>query len=107
MLAEYDIKAHTYPGVRQMFGLHIVKTGIISGNPGKFCSDISDRRHAGDYDDLVEFTKEDVLDVIGTAGKLISKIENLLKWLLSLTLPNFTSKYKTSPAIRRPEQYTG
>lgn len=36
-------------------------------------------RHTGDYDDFVDFTKEDVLDAIIPARELIEQIDNLLK----------------------------
>jgi len=35
-------------------------------------------RQTGDYDDYIDFNKEDVLDLIGPANELISKIEILL-----------------------------
>ena len=35
-------------------------------------------RQTGDYDDYMDFKKEDVLDLIGPANELISKIEMLL-----------------------------
>jgi len=36
-------------------------------------------RHTGDYDDFVDFSKEDVIDVLDPAKDLISKIETLMK----------------------------
>jgi uncharacterized protein len=35
LLVDKDIHAQTYSGVRQMFGLHFVKTGIIDKETGK------------------------------------------------------------------------
>jgi hypothetical protein len=35
-------------------------------------------RQTGDYDDYIDFKKEDVLDMMGPADELISKIEGLL-----------------------------
>jgi uncharacterized protein (UPF0332 family) len=35
-------------------------------------------RQTGDYDDYIDFKKEDVLDMIEPANELISKIERLL-----------------------------
>ena len=78
LLLKHDIKAESHGGTRRMLGLHFVKTGIISKDLGKFYSDIFDMRHTGDYDDFVDFTKEDVLDAIIPARELIEKIETLL-----------------------------
>lgn len=78
LLIDKDIKAQTHSGVRQMFGLHFVKSGIIDKESGKFYTDIFDLRQTGDYDDYIDFKKEDVLDLIEPASELISKIEMLL-----------------------------
>ena len=61
-----------------MFGLHFVKSGLIDKESGKFYTDIFDMRQTGDYDDYIDFEMEDVLDMIGPANELISKIEILL-----------------------------
>jgi uncharacterized protein (UPF0332 family) len=78
LLLDKDIHAQTHSGVRQMFGLHFVKSGLIDKESGKFYTDIFDLRQTGDYDDYIDFKKEDVLDLIGPAEELISKIERLL-----------------------------
>lgn len=78
LLIDKDIQAQTHSGVRQMFGLHFVKSGLIDKEIGKFYTDIFDMRQTGDYDDYIDFEKEDVLDLIGPANELISKIETLL-----------------------------
>lgn len=78
LLVNRNIKAKSHSGIRHMFGLHFIKTGIVPKNLGKFYSDIFDMRHTGDYDDFVEFSKEDVSDVIEPAKDLILRIENLI-----------------------------
>jgi uncharacterized protein (UPF0332 family) len=78
LLIDKDIKAQTHSGVRQMFGLHFVKSGLIDKESGKFYTDIFDMRQTGDYDDYIDFKQEDVLDLIDPANELISKIEMLL-----------------------------
>ena len=78
LLVNKDIHAQTHSGVRQMFGLHFVKSGLIDKESGKFYNDIFDMRQTGDYDDYIDFEKEDVLDLTGPANELISKIERIL-----------------------------
>ena len=78
LLIDKDINAQTHSGVRQMFGLHFIKSGLIDKDSGKFYTDIFDMRQTGDYDDYIDFRKEDVLDLIEPANELISKIEMLL-----------------------------
>jgi uncharacterized protein (UPF0332 family) len=78
LLIDKGIKAETHNGVRQMFGLHFIKTGIIDKELGKFYSDIFDMRQSGDYEDFIDFKEEDVLDFRIPAKSLIEKIEKLL-----------------------------
>ncbi len=48
LLINDSIQAQTHSGVRQMFGLHYIKTGMIDKDLGKFYSDIFDKRQTGD-----------------------------------------------------------
>ncbi len=79
LLISKKIKAQTHAGVRQMFGLHFVKTGLIDKELGSFFSNIFDKRLTGDYDDFIDYNKEDVLALIKPAKKFIHQIEELLK----------------------------
>jgi uncharacterized protein (UPF0332 family) len=78
LLVDKDIQAQTHAGVRQMFGLHFVKPGIISDESGRFYVAIFDLRQTGDYEDFIDFNKDKVLKLIQPAGNLISEIEQLL-----------------------------
>lgn len=79
LLVNNDIGAQTHAGVRQMFGLHFVKTGIIGKEIGNFYTDIFDLRQTGDYDDFIDFDEQRVLELIEPAAKLITQIEILLQ----------------------------
>jgi uncharacterized protein (UPF0332 family) len=78
LLIDIEIQPQTHTGVRQMFGLHFVKTGIIDISTGKFFSDIYDMRQTGDYDDYIAFEKDDIIDLLKPANDLITKAESLL-----------------------------
>lgn len=78
LLINKNIQTQTHSGVRQMLGMHFIKSGILEKELGKFYSDIFDMRQTGDYDDFVDFNKEDVLDLLTPAQKLITSIEKLL-----------------------------
>ena len=73
-----EIKAQTHAGVRQMFGLHFVRTGLIDKDLGKYYSDIFDKRQTGDYDDFVTFTKKEVISLLEPAKQLIFAIEKFI-----------------------------
>jgi uncharacterized protein (UPF0332 family) len=78
LLIDKEIQPQTHSGVRQMFGLHFVKTEIVDNLTGKFFSDIYDLRQTGDYDDYIAFNKTDVVDLLEPANKLITCAEKLL-----------------------------
>lgn len=78
LLVNNEISAQTHAGVRQMFGLHFIKSGLIDKELGKFYTDIFDKRQTGDYDDFVDFSKEEVVSMIKPAKQLIDSIEELL-----------------------------
>lgn len=79
LLIYNNIRATTHAGVRQMFGLHFIKPGIIDKNLGKFYSDIFDMRQKGDYEDYIDFDSADVIDLLDPAEQLITSIEELLE----------------------------
>jgi uncharacterized protein (UPF0332 family) len=78
LLVKHEINAHKHAGVRQMFGLHFVSSGKIDKKLARFYTDLYDKRQTSDYDDFIDFDKEDVLNLIPTAKELISEIRKLL-----------------------------
>jgi uncharacterized protein (UPF0332 family) len=78
LLLQHKIKAQTHAGVRQMFGLHFVKKGLIEKDLARFYTDIFDKRQTSDYDDFIEFSREEVVSLIPSAEQLIEEIEKLL-----------------------------
>ena len=79
LLIDRKIETLTHAGARQMFGLHFIKNGIIEKDIGKFYSRIFDLRQTGDYEDFIDFSEEQVIDLLEPAEKLISRVESLLK----------------------------
>ncbi len=78
LLIKNDISATSHNGVRQMFGLHFVKSGKISKEDGKLFSDLFDNRQKGDYADFVKFDRDMVIDFIKPVENLLKNIEKLL-----------------------------
>jgi uncharacterized protein (UPF0332 family) len=79
LLLSKGISSTTHSGVRQMFGLHFIKEELIPKDLGKFYSDIFDMRQTGDYEDYLDFTEEDVLDLQEPAQRLIETISVILR----------------------------
>jgi len=78
LLLDRSIHASTHSGVRQMLGLHFIKTGEISTDLGKVFTDLFDKRHSSDYDDFIQVTKEDVEDLLPSAEEFIKAVELLI-----------------------------
>ena len=78
LLIKKQIQSKTHNGTKQMFGLHFIKTGIISQKSGEFYTLIFELRQTGDYDDYIVFTKEEVIDLLNNATELIAEIESVL-----------------------------
>ncbi|MFA4852434.1 MAG: HEPN domain-containing protein [Bacteroidales bacterium] len=78
LLLRNAISSQTHKGVRQMFGLHYVQTGLISRDLGKFFTNLYDKRQTGDYDDYILYDKETVEDIIPMAREFIKTIERLI-----------------------------
>jgi len=80
LLIQNNYSAQSHSGVIHLFGLHFIRTGIISKDAGKLYSRLFELRHTGDYDDLFNLTEEDVVPLIPLAHKfldeLIAKITN-------------------------------
>lgn len=73
------ITAHTHSGVKTQFSLHFVKTGTLPKEFGKLYSLLSNTRQAGDYEDFVRYTKEEILPLINKTKQFIDTIHQLIK----------------------------
>lgn len=79
LLLHHQINAQTHSGIRRMFGLKFIKTGLIDKELGKFYTDIFDKRITGDYDDFVEFDANEVKSFVKPASLLIRKLEQIIE----------------------------
>lgn len=78
LLISRGIQAHTHAGVRQMLGLHFVKTGFLSSRLNAFFSDLFAKRHSGDYDVYIYFDKDITTPLYSQAVDFIAAIKQLI-----------------------------
>lgn len=78
LLIKNGIQVKTHMGVRQAFGLHFVKTGLISLEFGRVFSRIYDKRQSSDYDDFIEFTKEEIEKLYPQIKAFVMAVEKLV-----------------------------
>jgi uncharacterized protein len=78
LLIKNQISAQTHSGDRQMFGQHFIKTGEVNQEIGQYYSFIFNKRQTGDYDDFVDYSYDDIKDLLEPAKKLINEIERII-----------------------------
>lgn len=76
ILLKYDLKPTTHNGAKTVFSEHFIKKEIIPKEFGKLYSQLFTWRQKGDYDDLYDFNKENVLPYFEPVQKLIEIIES-------------------------------
>ena len=79
LLAQNEFSSSKHTGIRSLFNLNFVKTGIISRETAEIYNDLFDRRQEGDYADYVVFTEEQVLPRIVKANNFIKTVISLLQ----------------------------
>jgi len=76
ILIKYDLKPTTHNGAKTVFSEHFIKKEILPKEFGKLYSQLFTWRQKGDYDDLYDFKKENVLPYFEPVQKMIEIIEN-------------------------------
>ena len=62
-----------------MINLHFVRTGILSKDEAHLLSDLFKMRQTGDYDDIFDWTEDDVAPLISPTEALVGHIITLLQ----------------------------
>ena len=70
--------AKTHEGTIGMIGQHYVRTGILTNEDGTLLARLQNMRHTGDYDDFLDWTKEDVEPYIPKVDAFIRKIKSVI-----------------------------
>ena len=75
--------AQSHSGVKSVFGMKFVKSGIVSGDLNKLYNKLFSLRMTGDYDDTYDLQGDDVLPLVEPAEDLIKTINQLTEQLLA------------------------
>ena len=79
LLIKNGIETKTHHGVINQFGLHFIKTDILSQKEGRVLKNLFELRQDGDYGDWIDIIEDDVMPQIEPTRKFIEKIEQLIK----------------------------
>lgn len=78
LLLKYKLVSKTHTGTKILFQKEFVKRGLIENEWSKLYQDLFDLRNEGDYEDMVEITKEEVDELMPLAEDFLEKIKALL-----------------------------
>ena len=82
LLIANGIITKSHDGVKQMFGLHFIRTGIFSSTYGKDYSNLFEARLTGDYEDLFNHDEVSTAKLYPKAKELVAAVkEKVDKWL--------------------------
>lgn len=78
LILEENINAQTHSGVKQMLGMHFIKTGILPMEQGKAFATLFEKRQSGDYDDFFFCDKKLALELKQQALSYINAVKALI-----------------------------
>lgn len=79
LLISVKIEAHSHSGVQSMMHLHFVKTGKLSEDDGILMRRLFVMRQSSDYEDFVDYQKEDIEPLLPLTEALINKIKGFVE----------------------------
>ena len=74
----HGVMAESHTGVRAMFGLHIVRTGLVEREWAAALADSADERTVSDYDAETQFDEQDAREACERADAFLDRIRPLL-----------------------------
>lgn len=79
LLIAHGIQTKSHDGCIAQFGLHFVKTGLLSVEQGRLFRQLFTMRLTGDYDDFFGLTEEDVTPMIEPTEAFIKVVTDMAK----------------------------
>ncbi|MCK9449755.1 MAG: HEPN domain-containing protein [Bacteroidales bacterium] len=73
------IDSQTHSGQRTQFSRHFIKTRKLDKKYGKLLVQLYDWRQQGDYENLFDFSKEAVIQLIEPVKEMLDTIDNEIK----------------------------
>jgi len=78
LLLTKGLYSSKHSGIRSLFNREFVKTGIVGEEFGDFFNKMFEFRQRGDYEDFVEFNKEDIKTWLEKAEEFIKVIDEIV-----------------------------
>ncbi len=82
LLIANGIVTKSHDGVKHMFGLHFIRTGVFPSYFGKYYGRLFDERQTGDYEDFFDHDETSANDLYPKAKEIVTAIaEKINEWL--------------------------
>lgn len=82
LLVANKIVTKSHDGVKQMFSLHFVKTGLVPKDFGRFYNNLFEERGTGDYEDLFDHNLDTCEEYYPKAKEFVAALDKLADaWL--------------------------
>lgn len=79
LLIDRGIEASTHKGTIRMIGYTFVKDNILRPEDSQLLGRLFSMRQTGDYEDLFDWTEDDVYPLIPKVAELINRIERIIQ----------------------------
>jgi len=78
LLIKEGCSSSKHTGVRSLFNLHFVKTGVVPKELARIYNDLFERRQESDYTDFITFKESQVQPLIPQAEEFLERISILI-----------------------------
>lgn len=78
LMLDKGFTARTHAGIIHLLGEKFILTGLLDRAYGRFVSRLFELRQAGDYDDLFDATKEEVMPYFEKTQHLLEDLRRLI-----------------------------
>lgn len=72
------ITTNSHAGVSRMINLHFIRTGKLDMADGRLLGNLFRMRQTGDYDDLSDWSEDEIRPIFPQVQNLLIKIEKLI-----------------------------
>lgn len=69
---------HTHAGIQRMINLYFVKENKLSRDDSKLINRLFSMRQQGDYGDVFDYEREEIINALESTKLLLNKIESLI-----------------------------
>ena len=86
LLVANGIITKSHDGVKQMFGLHFIRTGVFPPSYGRDYSNLFESRQTGDYEDMFDHDEISTAKLYSKAKEIVAAVKEKVEvWLAENT----------------------